>query len=63
MSKEKAYRVKCPACSQMILTYFSMIQKEDCLRGHCKPGTDPKKSIGVDCDGSYTPVAKALASK
>lgn len=62
MSKKKAERVRCPECDEMVLTYDSPLKKCVCMKGHCKPGTDPRKSIGCDCPGSYKPVATARAS-
>ena len=59
MSK-KAPRTRCPECGQMVLMYFSKMQNTTCIKGHCKPGTDPKKSIGCDCLGSYRPVRSEL---
>jgi hypothetical protein len=56
-TKAKAERTKCPECGQMVLMYFGAKQGRRCMKGHCKPGTDPKKSIGCDCPGSYKPVS------
>jgi hypothetical protein len=53
MSKAKAERVLCPDCGQLVLTYVSKLHGDVCIKGHCKPGTDPRKSIGCDCPGSY----------
>lgn len=59
--RKKADRVSCPECGRMALTYFSIAQGCICIKGHCRPGTDPKKSIGCDCPGSYKPaVAKTI---
>lgn len=54
-AKQKAQRVRCPECGQMVLTYLSSKKGRRCLKGHCRPGTDPRKSIGCDCPGSYVP--------
>lgn len=62
MTRRKADRTKCPECGQMVLTYLSSRRGVMCFKGHCKPGTDPKKSIGCDCPGSYTSVLAAAAT-
>lgn len=46
----------------MVLLYVSRMRPGAvCLKGHCKPGTDPKRSIGCDCPGSYQPSPRPAA--